>query len=193
MPTPCASRKMIVASISIGMVCLPASAADELSIRIIEGQGAINNVRTRTARAPVIELRDEQDRPVSGASVTFQTPFNGPSAAFGDGRMLVTQTDSEGRATGRGLVPNSVAGPFEIQVTASYNSKIASTTIRQINASPSESGSSRKILWISLAVGAVAGGVMAGTRGHSSSTTTVPTVPAAAGLTAGVSTFGPPQ
>ena len=169
-----------------------AADSDGLSIRIIDGQGAINNVRARTARAPVIELRDEQDRPVSGASVTFQTPSTGPGAAFGSEHVLMTQTDAEGRATGRGLVPNSVAGPFEIRVTASFNSRVASAAIRQINASPSESRSSKKVLWIGLAVGAAAGGVMAATRGHSSPAG-VPPVPAAAILSAGGSSFGPPQ
>lgn len=164
---------------------------DGLSIRIIEGQGAINNVRTHTARVPVIEVLDQQNMPVSGASVTFQTPALGPGAAFGSERVLITQTDSEGRATGRGLVPNSLAGPFEIHVTASFNSRVASTTIRQINASPSESRSSKKLLWITLAAGAAAGGVLAATHGHSSPTG-VPQVPGTS-LVAGSSSFGPPQ
>jgi hypothetical protein len=152
-------------------------------------------VRARLARAPVIELRDGQDRPVSGASVTFQTPFSGPSAAFGNGRLLVTQTDSSGRATARGLVPNSVTGPFDIRVAAVFNSKTASATIRQINASPSESHSSRKLLWISLAVGATAGGVMAAThgQGNSPNSAAVTPVPGNPGLVAGPSSFGPPQ
>ena len=172
---------------------LPAIAADpdSLSIRIIEGQGAINNVRTHTARAPVIEVRNQQNMPVSGASVTFQAPFTGPGGAFGSERVLVTQTDSEGRAIGRGLVPNGVTGPFEIHVTASFNSKVASSAIRQINASPSESRSSKKLWWITLAAGAAAGGVLAATHGHGSSTG-VPQVPSTS-LVAGSSSFGPPQ
>ncbi len=169
-----------------------------LTIRVIEGQGAINNVRTRTARAPVVELRDEQNRPVSGASVTFQTPFMGPGAAFGSERVLITLTDSDGRATGRGLVPNGVTGPFEIHVSAVLNSRSANAIIRQINASPA-AGSSKKVLWISLAVGAAAGGVMAATHGHGGSGA-VPEVPGGSTgvtstsiLTAGTSVIGPPQ
>jgi hypothetical protein len=170
----------------------PATAADPegLNIRIIDGQGAINNVRTRTARAPVVEVRDAQNRAVSGASVTFQTPFAGPGAVFGSERVLVTQTDSEGRAAGRGLVPNGVTGPFEIHVTASFNSQVVSASIRQINASPSESRRSKKLLWISLAAGATAGGVLAATHGHSVSG--VPQVPGTS-LVAGPTSFGPPQ
>jgi hypothetical protein len=179
--------------LAIFAVGVPATAADadQLSIRIVDGQGAINNIRAHTARAPVVEVRDTQNRAVSGASVTFQTPFAGPGAAFGSERVLVTQTDSEGRAAGRGLVPNGVAGPFEIHVTASFNSQVVSTSIRQINASPAESRSSRKVLWISLAAGAAAGGVLAATHGHGS-TSGVPQVPGTS-LVAGASSFGPPQ
>ena len=177
---------MFAAALSVN-----AADPDSLNIRIIEGQGAINNVRTHTARAPVIEVRDQQNLPVSGASVTFQTPFTGPGAAFGSERVLVTQTDSEGRAMGRGLVPNGVTGPFEIHVTASFNSKVASSTIRQINASPSESRHSRKLVWIALAAGATAGGVLAATHGRGSAAG-VPQVPGTS-LVAGSSSFGPPQ
>ena len=188
-------RKAVFAGMTIIAAHLPLVAADALNIRVVDGQGAINNMRTRYARAPVIELRDDQDRPVSGASVTFQTPFAGPSGTFGAVRLLVTQTDSEGRATGRGLVPNSVAGPFEIHVSATFDSKVANATIRQINASPSESRSSKKLLWISLVVGAAAGGAMAATHGHGGAgSSSVPTVPSTAGLglVAGTSSFGPP-
>ena len=128
-------------------------------------------MRARTARAPVVELRDEQGDPVPGASVTFQTPATGPSAAFGTEHLLVTQTGSDGRATGYGLTPNGLAGPFEIRVSASYRSEMANAIIKQVNAAPSESHSSKKILWIGLAAGAIAGGVLAATHGHGSSET----------------------
>ncbi len=168
-----------------------ASGADVLNIRVVDGQGAINNVRTRTARAPVVEVTDAEDKPISGVSVSFQTPATGPGALFGGEHLLVTQTDSSGRATGRGLIPNAIAGPFEIRVTASYNSEMATASVKQINASPSESKSSKKALWITLAVGAAAGGAFAAAHGHGGSTA----APAAtsATLVAGPTTFGPPQ
>ena len=39
-----------------------------LHIVIVEGQGAVNNIRQRTAREPVVEIRDENDMPVEGTS-----------------------------------------------------------------------------------------------------------------------------
>jgi hypothetical protein len=170
----------------------PGSAADALSIHVLEGQGAINNLKARTARAPVVELRDEQGDPVPGASVTFQTPATGPSAAFGTEHLLVTQTGSDGRATGYGLTPNGLAGPFEIRVTASYRSRMANAIIKQVNAAPPESHSSKKVLWIGLAAGAIGGGVLAATHGHGSSTTPAASVSSGT-LTAGPTTFGPPK
>ena len=168
-----------------------AAEPDSLSIRIIEGQGAINNVRTHTARPPVIEVRDRENMPVSGASITFQTPFEGPGASFGSERVLMTQTDSDGRAIGRGLIPNGVTGPFEIRVSASFNSMVVSGAIRQINVSPAGSGSAKKLLWVSLVAGAAAGSALAFTHGHSSpaGVTQVPSTT----LVAGPSSFGPPQ
>lgn len=186
-------RKAGFVWIVICAVGTPLTAADQdgLNIRVIDGQGAINNVRTHTARAPVIEVRDQKNLPVSGASVTFQAPSTGPGATFGSARVLVTQTDSEGRATGRGLVSNGVTGPFEIHVTASFDSKVVSSVIKQINASPSESQSSKKLLWIALAAGATAGGVLAATHGHGGPAA-VQQVPSTS-LVAGSSSFGPPQ
>ena len=172
----------------------PGSAADALSIHVLEGQGAINNLKARTARAPVVELRDEQGDLVPGASVTFQTPASGPSGVFGTEHLLVTQTGSDGRATGYGLTPNGLAGPFEIRVTASYRSQVANASIKQVNASPPESHSSKKILWIGLAAGAVAGGVLAAAHGHGSSTTPPAAIVSSGGtLVAGPTTFGPPK
>jgi hypothetical protein len=189
-PLPRIAVFLGIAIFAIGVLAQAAD-TDGLNIRIIEGQGAINNVRTRTARVPVIEVRDAQNRPVSGASVTFQTPFAGPGAQFGSERVLMTQTDSDGRAAGRGLVPNGVPGPFDIHVTASFNSQVVSASIRQINASPSESRRSKKLLWISLAAGATTGGVLAATHGHNSNSGAPQ--PSGISLVAGPSSFGPPQ
>ena len=43
--------------------------AGSLKIVVIEGEGALNNIRSRTATQPVVEVRDENDRPVEGAEV----------------------------------------------------------------------------------------------------------------------------
>jgi hypothetical protein len=66
------------------LACLsPAMKADTLNSRVVEGDGATNNVRTRMARAPVVELKDEEDHSIASSPVTFQTPVtlvSGPTS-----------------------------------------------------------------------------------------------------------------
>jgi hypothetical protein len=42
--------------------------APKLNIVVLEGDGAINNIRRRTAREPVIQAVDENRKPVLDAS-----------------------------------------------------------------------------------------------------------------------------
>jgi hypothetical protein len=165
-----------------------------LQIVVAEGDGAINNVRTRTTRDLVVEVRNEQDGVVPGASVTFQAPPTGASAEFGDGmRSFVTQTDAEGRAAVHGLRPNSITGPYEIRVTASFRSQSASAVITQTNAAPAEAKSSRKIWLIGLAVGAAAGGAFAASHGGKSGNSASSQTSTTGGIVPGTPSFGPPH
>ena len=45
-----------------------------LKIVVVQGEGAENNLRTRNATQPVVEVRDDGDKPVPGAEVVFQLP-----------------------------------------------------------------------------------------------------------------------
>lgn len=170
-----------------------------LKIVVVEGQGAINNVRERRAKEPVVQVVDDGNAPVPGATVSFQLPDNGPSGVFGTGeRMLTMVTDAKGQAVGRGLRPNQVVGRFGIRVTASFRGETASTTIFQTNAAPagaaSSGGGSKKFLWIALVGGAAAGGLVAA-RGHgsSSSPSVVPVVPPGTVLVPSTPVFQPPH
>ena len=178
---------------------IAAWAEPTLRIAVLEGDGAINNVRARTAHDPVIEVRNEQDKLVQGANVTFQTPATGASSDFADGmRIFITQTDAEGRAVARGLRPNAITGPYEIRVTASFETQTGSATISQTNAAPTEAKSSKKIWLIGLAAGAAAGGAFAAAHGGKSSSAASPSTSgsqssAAGSIVAGSPSFGPPH
>ena len=161
-----------------------------IEINVIEGEGAINNVRAHTARDPVVEIRDRAGALVAGATVTFQLPGTGTGGVFPvTGSSLVMQTDEHGQAAARGLRPNSLSGPFEIRVTASYQGQTASAVINQTNAIPAEARSMKKYWIIGLVAGAGAAGAFAATHG-SKSTTTSTTQP---GIVPGSPTFGPPN
>lgn len=149
-------------------------AAPKLRIVIIEGEGAINNLRQRVAREPIVQVEDENRKPIAGAAVTFLLPQQGAGATFANGsRSLTILTDSNGRAVARGLQANNLNGQYEIRVTASHQGETANTTIRQSNvaaagAAAAGVGLSLKLLAIvgAAAGAAVAGGVIASRGGN---------------------------
>lgn len=152
----------------------------KLNIVIVEGDEAINNIRQRTAREPIVQVEDENHRPVAGAAVLFLTPQHGPSAVFTGGtHSLTATTDQYGRAVARGLRPNRATGKYQIQVKASYQGNSASAVISQENflgpAIAHAGGLSGKLITLIVVAAAagVAGGVYAATRGGNNNTVTI--------------------
>jgi hypothetical protein len=173
---------MIWRLIFFSMTLWRVSTAETLRVVVIEGDGAINNIRLQRAKEPVVRVETEAGKPVSDAVVHFSAPTQGPGIFFGDGRLTETVlSDIDGRATGRGLRPNKTPGQFEIRVTASYQGASTTTKIVQTNAEPVElrrSSSSKRIAILAIVGGAVAGGAAFAARGGGKSATSVP--PAAA-------------
>jgi hypothetical protein len=121
---------------------LPAQQQEELPfrIRILEGEGAINNVRQVLNRAASVVVEDENHNPLSGVSVTFFLPNEGPSGLFPNGsRVLAVFTDNNGVASSRPIHFNNQIGLMRINVVASLFSQTASATITQTNVSSSGS------------------------------------------------------
>jgi hypothetical protein len=148
----------------VNAVC-PASWAQQASgtsqglvITILDGEGALNDVRQRTAREPIIEVQDENHKPVAGAAVLFLLPNSGPSGAFADGsQTFSTVTDDAGRAVAHGLHPNGISGSYEIHVRVTYNGSTAETTIHQKNVSGQSSQSEQQSSESAASEGAAAG------------------------------------
>jgi hypothetical protein len=185
-----------------GLIALPfppgASAqapVAKLNLVIVEGEGAINNIRQRTAREPVVEVQDENHKPVAGALILFELPTRGASAEFpGGSHSLSVTSDAQGRAVARGLTPNASKGQYQIHVTASYGGITATAVIAQSNAeagpgSSTSAGSGKLIAILAVAGAAVAGGVYWATHtgGGNSANTPATTIAAGAG------TVGPPH
>lgn len=170
----------------------PAPASNPgLTIRFVEGEGAINNVSRGTAFESVIEVLNEQGLPVNDASVIFTLPAVGPGGTFSDGsKSLMSRTDENGRAVGRGLRPNRLAGQFEIRVTAAKGGQSATSILTQTNAAPAvERSSARK--W-AIVLGIVGGAAAAGIAAASGGSSSVPASAGAAALPAGTVTPGIP-
>jgi len=111
----------------------PAKPQESLKVFVLEGQGAVNFIPDQRAHTPVVEVRDENDMPVEGASVVFELPESGPGGQFpGGGRSMTVKTVPGGQAAAPFTV-NQQAGPFQIKVTATIGDKIGRAVISQTN------------------------------------------------------------
>ena len=139
-----------------------------LQIRVIEGEGAVHQPGTRSARPITVEITEETGKPVPGAAVSFHLPENGPGGAFVNGlRTEVVITDAHGRASLHGLLANRTPGRFQIRILASKEQARAGTVSFQYVAEPrggvaaASAAPPGRLKWIALAA-AVAGGAAAG-------------------------------
>jgi hypothetical protein len=203
-------RNVLKLSILLFPLCLAFAGQDpqapRLNIVIVEGDGAINNIKQRTSRETIVEVQDENHKPVAGAAVVFLLPGDGPGGAFAGGAKSATLvTDSAGRATMPTLQPNQATGNFQIRVNVSSQGRTASATIAQSNvagagaagAGGSAAGISGKTIAIIVAVAAAgAVGAAVGLRGKNNTNTTTPTPPVTptGTISAGSgASLGPPQ
>src|SRR3954470_11846651 len=108
------------AAVAILVLNTTIAAQTSLHVVVLEGEGAINNVRAPRAKEPVVRVEDANNKGVPGAAVTFLLPGRGAGATFGDGGSSLTLiTDDRGEAVARGLRANRLPGSFQIRVTAS--------------------------------------------------------------------------
>jgi hypothetical protein len=174
-------------------------AAPTLNLVVVEGEGATNNIRQRTARAPVVQVEDENHKPIAGAIVVFTLPSNGSGGAFANGaRTLTMVSDSKGQAVANGFRPNGLKGQFQIHVNASFLGQTAAIAITQTNAALTASGAtasagvSAKLIVVLAALGAAAaGGAYWAT--HNGSNATAATIQPGATVAAGTGSVGPPR
>jgi hypothetical protein len=165
-----------------------------LNLVVVEGEGAINNIRQRTARQTIVQVEDENRRPVAGAAVVFMLPETGPGGTFANGGKILTAiTNQQGRAVAVGLKPNSIAGQFQIRVTASHQGMSGSTTVSQTNsaAAAGAAGSGKLIAILAAVGGAAAGGVIFGMKDDEKDPPTPPRPSLT--ISPGTPTAGPPR
>ena len=179
----------------------PAATVETLKVFVLEGEGAVNNIRAGLAVAPVVEVRDENDRPVEGAEVVFEVPSRGPGGYFA-GRQLshTTKTNHQGQATVVGYVPNDVTGRFRIEVTVRAGNRLGRARITQSNSTEEYAAEQVKKkgrgkgLWILLgllAAGGAGGGYYWASRGDKA--LPLPSGPREITLAPGSVTIGGPR
>ena len=141
-----------------------------LQISVVEGDGAVHTVGSRSSRPLSVRITDETGAPVEGAAVSFQLPETGTSGTFPNGlRTEIVTTGPDGRASVRGIRWNSTSGAFQIRITA------AKGTARAVMLSEQHIEGSARIAaprgkrgrWIvlGLAAGAAAAGLAIGLGG----------------------------
>jgi hypothetical protein len=169
----------------------------KLNLVIVEGEGAINNIHQRTAREAIVQVQDENHKPVAGASVIFLLPSQGAGGTFANGsQTLAVTSDSQGNAIARGFRPNNAQGQFQVHVNASFNGRTGSTDIHMRNealagAAATVAGISVKLFVVLVALGAAAaaGGAYYATHSGSGGSSTASSVVT---LTPGTGTVGAP-
>lgn len=150
----------------------------QLNIVIVEGDGAVNNLRQRVVREPIVRVEDQNHKPVAGAAVSFLLPGDGAGGTFvNGGKLLTVTTDANGQAVARGIVANRVAGPYQIHVAASVGKVTATQTIAQSNGAAAATLSTVAIAGIVAAVVTVGIVVAKVVTGGKSSTSTPPQTP----------------
>jgi hypothetical protein len=195
------SMRLVAVLLSCLMACESLATAQTrsgLRIMVVEGDGAINDIERGSSRDPVVEVRDEDDKPVAGARLTFSLPERGPGGSFfGAGNNLNVTTDAQGRATGAGFRPNVTVGRFLIHVTAVHGDRTATVNITQSNVRQSDGGGAiqparkfgRSKLLAVIAGGAIIGAVVAARGGNETPSTQIP----GTSITPGTVSVGTPR
>jgi hypothetical protein len=171
--------QVLAVSLSV-LLAAPATAQGPdvaIQIRILAGDGGINNINNNVAVEPLIEVVDSAGKPVPKATVTLRAPASGPSVTFfGASRVATMTTDDQGRVRVSGMLPNTQEGSFQIEVQAEFNNMSVTTAITQSNAvAPGDPKPKRRgIGWRMIAAigtAATVGIVAAALRGKSETVT----------------------
>jgi hypothetical protein len=167
-------------------------AVQTLKILVLAGNGATNDLETGIMSPLVVQVLDQNSRPVEGAQVVFRFPLRGPGAEFPNQQTSQTaRTNADGQAAAVGWVANKEAGPFQVQVSVSRGNELGSATVSMTNTSRVVSQSQVKpkkktSKWVKIGIiAAIAAGVTVGVvlgtqgggGGGGSNTTTVTASP----------------
>ena len=121
----------LVSCLAASAVLAQQSPSSGFKIVVISGEGAVNIIQQKTAVAPVIEVRDRNNLPVPGVTVTFSIG-GGSGASFGGASTMTATTNALGQATATGFTPTA-AGAIHVNVTAAVQGQTISAAIAQTN------------------------------------------------------------
>lgn len=110
---------------------MPAVIQPGIRILVLQGNRSINNVPNGMVTVPVVEIRDENDRVVEGAKVTFNLPASAGTFEKG-GSTAEIVTNYQGQAVAPSFKPAQL-GAYVIEVAAEFANMKAAAKIPQSN------------------------------------------------------------
>lgn len=165
-----------------------------LKVIALAGRDEVNDIQRKIMAPLVVEVLDQNDRPVEGAEVVFRFPLQGPSATFSGGRASQTvRTNGQGEAAATNWMANGQEGRFQVHVNASYGNQIGQVSFSMSNATKvnqptatvlgpgqEKHGNWFSPTWVKIAViggaAALTAGIILATRGGSKASTAGATV-----------------
>ncbi|HUA21971.1 MAG TPA: hypothetical protein VMU80_09525 [Bryobacteraceae bacterium] len=161
-----------------------------LEIRVLAGQDEANDLQRLIMAPLVVQVVDQNQRPVEGAEVVFRFPVSGPGAFFTGGKTSQTvHTNGDGQAAATNWRANDQTGTFQVHVTATYANQQGEKTFSMSNSRHvvQEGTKAKRVSWwshtwakaavIGGAAALVAGIVLATRGGGKSSGSTITITP----------------
>jgi len=112
----------------------PLPVVQNLRVLALAGDGEMNDLERHIMAPLVIQVLDQNGRPVEGAEVIFRFPPQGPGAAFANQKTSqTTRTNVQGQAAATGWVANGEVGSFQVHATATYGNQMGEKTISMSN------------------------------------------------------------
>ena len=123
---------VMLATAFVMLAAAPAVAQDAgLRIVVIEGEDSVNIIEQGTAVPTLVEVRDRNDLPVSGASVLFLLGEGGTATLNAGLSQVALTTNALGQAA---VTVNPIAaGAVELSVSAAFGGETATAAIVQAN------------------------------------------------------------
>ena len=126
-------RKPWVFAMSLSVMLASAASAQDAGLRIVvlAGEDSVNIIEQGTAVPTLVEVRDRNDLPVSGASVLFLLGEGGTATLNAGLSQVALTTNALGQAA---VTVNPVAsGAVQLSVNATFQGQTAAAAIAQTN------------------------------------------------------------
>ena len=154
----------------------------------LAGNNEFNDLQRKVMAPLVVNVLDQNGRPMDGVEVVFRFPLRGPSATFANqASSLTVRTNADGQAAATGWTANDQVGPFRVLITATRGTEMGEAAIVMTNVAraedvpvkpPARWWSSKwvKIAIIAGAAGAAGGTVWATRNGNSGPAAATPVI-----------------